>query len=897
MTALMTLESLVLRKRASALGLCAGLLGSLCATAPAQSLLREVPAWKNAGFEDANVSGWTVAGSSNPAGRRVRGKAEPVRLMASDVAIPGPRVDSLGGDYWRVSVPATTPEIGEQGRFWYSFNAAELESGVQSPRFSLSKSKVVRRRPLLVGFLARAGGGQYIRVEARIVGRQRAVARRNIAPKETMDRVTLTIPWRLAGKQFELWFRSADGKGELAVDDFRLSNATRFEKRPKGTIRGLWGYADLHAHLFNHMAFGGHMIHGSIHSAIGLKGLMTPRARSDPKIALRDCHVTHGKAPDGRGVLTLFPEAGHDGRGYPKMAWPRFNSTAHQQCYVDWLKRAWQSGLRIVHMDVGNHRAMAELYASWHTLRVPGLQGRLLPNPPTDEWNLEAQLKAAHAFVKLPDVEPWCGVARNAREARELVASGKLAMVLGVETEDIGRLHGHVGGLLFAKVKRLKNGEWVPMDEASVRRTIAKYLGGLKDKYGLAHVFPVHTAENVFGAPALYDLKLLIGGYLLRGRSGPPWPPLSFDMKNLGRMRNAWGGGEGGEGIFARLDIQLDHIPGEYAAMRTLDTNVRKAMESIQREYWRVPPGPRLGHAHARGLTRVGEILIEELMKLGMIIDVDHMSEKGVNRTLAIAEKHKYPVVASHTAFRELAFGSWKFAGPPSIGPHAKPVVNEDESYSYKRRFRFGTSRAEALASERARSARQLERIRKLGGMIGVGTGSGAVAVSWRNRVANNCDGSSRSFAQNYLYAVEKLGGVRRSGVALGTDVNGLAGLVGPRFGPLGAAGAVGDTLRERTRKAQLETQEHGVRYKDLQQPMVRSQAEHEPLVPCRTGTRTYNFNLDGLAHYGLLPDLLQDLRNIGLTPNDLAPLFRSADHYVRMWERAEAIGRRLSTQ
>jgi hypothetical protein len=51
---------------------------------------------------------------------------------------------------------------------------------------------------------------------------------------------------------------------------------------------------------------------------------------------------------------------------------------------------------------------------------------------------------------------------------------------------------------------------------------------------------------------------------------------------------------------------------------------------------------------------------------------------------------------------------------------------------------------------------------------------------------------------------------------------------------------------------------------------------------------RDFDINIDGMAHYGMLPDLLQDLRNIGLTAEDLAPLFRSAYDYVQMWDKCE---------
>jgi hypothetical protein len=49
-------------------------------------------------------------------------------------------------------------------------------------------------------------------------------------------------------------------------------------------------------------------------------------------------------------------------------------------------------------------------------------------------------------------------------------------------------------------------------------------------------------------------------------------------------------------------------------------------------------------------------------------------------------------------------------------------------------------------------------------------------------------------------------------------------------------------------------------------------------------GNRDFDINMDGMAHYGMLPDLMQDIRNVvGNEP--LATMYRSAEDYVRMWE------------
>ena len=64
---------------------------------------------------------------------------------------------------------------------------------------------------------------------------------------------------------------------------------------------------------------------------------------------------------------------------------------------------------------------------------------------------------------------------------------------------------------------------------------------------------------------------------------------------------------------------------------------------------------------------------------------------------------------------------------------------------------------------------------------------------------------------------------------------------------------------------------------------------DNRPLARSIAGERRdFDINIDGMAHYGMLPDLLQDLRNIGLTAEDLVPLFRSAYDYVQMWGTCE---------
>ena len=95
-----------------------------------------------------------------------------------------------------------------------------------------------------------------------------------------------------------------------------------------------------------------------------------------------------------------------------------------------------------------------------------------------------------------------------------------------------------------------------------------------------------------------------------------------------------------------------------------------------------------------------------------------------------------------------------------------------------------------------------------------------------------------------------------RLGVALGTDVGGFSSLPGPR------ADAARAPLRYPFRSAGFTFGRQ------------------------RTGTRVFDLNADGVAHYGLVADLLADMRQRG-HGRAVRSLFRSAEAYLRVWRRA----------
>jgi microsomal dipeptidase-like Zn-dependent dipeptidase len=97
----------------------------------------------------------------------------------------------------------------------------------------------------------------------------------------------------------------------------------------------------------------------------------------------------------------------------------------------------------------------------------------------------------------------------------------------------------------------------------------------------------------------------------------------------------------------------------------------------------------------------------------------------------------------------------------------------------------------------------------------------------------------------------------RTFGVGMGTDTGGFNSLPGPQPGQLSYP--------------------------------FRPYRGHVLFSRQRTGTRTYDVNTDGVAHYGLLPDLLAAVQRQPHGREAMGLLFHSAEAYIEMWDRAGA--------
>lgn len=241
-----------------------------------------------------------------------------------------------------------------------------------------------------------------------------------------------------------------------------------------------------------------------------------------------------------------------------------------------------------------------------------------------------------------------------------------------------------------------------------------------------------------------------------------------------------------------------------------------------------------------QGLTSLGRTAINYMMDKKIIVDLAHVSHRAFNQSYDLMKARKYyPMLVSHS--------------------HLKAMFNDEHQ------------------DEKKLDMEKIRKIRQTGGMIGLRPGPDRVKTYTPAGVANNCQGSSRSFAQSYMLGVKGY----RVPMAFGIDMNGMIAMVRPRF------------------RGGKWSSESGKRNwacgADLQDPLFFGTAQKEKRVhdetPARergyqsrrTGT-TYDYI--GLAHVGHVKNLIKDMENLGVQTN---LLWQGAEAYVQMWERINA--------
>ncbi|MEA2124211.1 MAG: hypothetical protein QOI80_993 [Solirubrobacteraceae bacterium] len=479
----------------------------------------------------------------------------------------------------------------------------------------------------------------------------------------------------------------------------RLRRVRRCRHYPEATLgargrpfRRLWGFADSHLHITANLRAGGSVISGAPFDRFGV----TVALGGDDRV-----HGPDGAADVTGNLLRGTPAGTHDTHGWPTFAgWPTWDTYTHQQIYYRWLQRAWLGGLRLVVAQTVEDEPLCRLEPD-----------RTHDCDETATAALEvAQLRELQRYVDAQRGgrgRGWFRLVYGPRQARHVIARGKLAVLIGLESSDV-----------FGCSERLQ----VPnCDRAQIDRGIAQ----LK-RLGVRSVFLAHWVDNALGGAAIEP---------------------------------------GAKGTFiGAMQVAQDGYPFATGPC----------------------PFPEQGErCNTRGLTELGAYAVQRLMDAHMLIEVDHLSEVGRERVLALAEGRRYPLVSSHTG----TGGTWtreELRRLFALGGYASAVLDD--------------------------AARLPDAILAFGHPVG-----------------------------------------------LGTDTGGFAALPGPGQPALAYPFRSFDGRVRFTRE--------------------------------RTGERAFDLNTDGMAHYGLLPDLLADAQRRPHGRRAMRVLFRSAAAYLRTWRRTGAAG------
>lgn len=394
----------------------------------------------------------------------------------------------------------------------------------------------------------------------------------------------------------------------------------------------LYGIVDTHSHIMSNFGFGGGgVFHGAASHRLGIEH------------ALGDCELYHGvngkqdffgfafdtEGADGLDLTGILPDliagelAGdnHVTAGYPEFTeWPdaRRRST-HQTQYYKWLERAHLSGLRLVVQHATTNSVICDLNR--------GEEFQQTRYACDDMIAVDRIIDETYALERYIDAQAggeglgFFRVVQTPAEAREQIAAGKMAVILGIEASD-----------LFSCT--LTPGVDGPVcDEAYVQEQLDAYY----DR-GVRAIFPVHKYDNAFSAGDGDRTFIELGNFLNSGY----WSNFTLDCPV-----GVSGGFDKGDVFFGGLnkprDVYQSTPPNDFSELP--ENPLGLAFNFLSE----IGAAPLVGdYCQKHGLTPLGETLITGLMDRGMIIEIDHLPQRSYARAVEMLQAANYPAAGTH---------------------------------------------------------------------------------------------------------------------------------------------------------------------------------------------------------------------------------------------------------
>lgn len=373
------------------------------------------------------------------------------------------------------------------------------------------------------------------------------------------------------------------------------------------------GFADAHVHV-------------SATDFLGGAQFGSPFHRFGVTEALHDCARDHG--PNGRldlvgNFFAGTPQATHDTQGWPTFgSWPARNSLTHEGMYYKWVERAWRSGLRVMVNELVENEVLCTLNST----------AKLRPQDCNEMNSVYRQaefMKQMQDYIDAQEGGPgegWFRIVRSPAEARQVIAQGKLAVILGIE----------VSHVLNCNLKRLPGGIEQPgCDRASIDAEIEKLWNA-----GIRQLFPVHEFDNALGGNGIFNGDVLnVGNFIDTNQF---WSTYDCPDTDYYFGAGAFMVTAGVPGMFGIFD-DANPLSGPLRDLLngTLGLPAYKADKK---------------QCNTRRISELGKYAINRMMDRGIIIDVDHMelAMKGEVIDMALARKtnagEPYPVTSTHGA-------------------------------------------------------------------------------------------------------------------------------------------------------------------------------------------------------------------------------------------------------